>query len=364
MTELPDWCLALHEEVREWLFSLRDQDHPGRFRFCTGGSLLLPNEKSGLDASALALKIAFMTGILRTLPAGEMERWIDFIRSFQREWEPGMIPGMRRRSGLFVDPEFIRQVRSHSLFSDSRTRVSMAVTRQACAALMCAGSVPEYPVGRIPTLKKDIFSSLDSLDWKRDPWDAGSYASHLVFFYKLNRDHFGIAFPYDPVSYVFEWLNGIRNPDTGSWYRGDPSPEQKINSAMKVLTAYSTAGRPLERAEPLIEFALASVNDSDGCHNTNILFVLHYCSKFTEHRLPEIREFCRQRLEIIRQFRKPDGGFSFYRDHSQDRIYGVRVSKGLPESDIHGTVMFTWALSMISDLLESNDQVPWHLPIN
>ena len=41
---------------------------------------------------------------------------------------------------------------------------------------------------------------------------------------------------------------------------------------------------------------------------------------------------------------------------SSENYYGARVSKGLNEPDIHGTVMFIWGLSLISRLLDINDK--------
>ena len=132
---------------------------------------------------------------------------------------------------------------------------------------------------------------------------------------------------------------------------------------MKVLTAYSLLNRPIEHPEALIDFSLRSLNADDGCHNVDILFVLYYCHKYSDYRSKDIQEFCKQRLTIIEQFRKPDGGFSFYRDRSQTAIYGVSITKGLKESDIHGTLLFLWSLKMIADIIGFSDEVPWKMPI-
>ena len=40
--------------------------------------------------------------------------------------------------------------------------------------------------------------------------------------------------------------------------------------------------------------------------------------------------------------------------------YGVTISQGLNESDIHGTVLLTWALSMIFKLTE-NQEYDWNV---
>ena len=44
-------------------------------------------------------------------------------------------------------------------------------------------------------------------------------------------------------------------------------------------------------------------------------------------------------------------GFSFYHNKSQDKLYGTRISLGLNEADIHGTLMFTWGISLCTSIL-------------
>ena len=106
---LPGWCYTLHEDVFEWLMQLQDPAHPGRFRFCRTGSLFLPSEQSGLDASALALKICYMIGALDKISADDLTQWTEFIRSFQRDKESCGLFGLRKLSGFFIDPVFIKQ---------------------------------------------------------------------------------------------------------------------------------------------------------------------------------------------------------------------------------------------------------------
>ena len=57
---------------------------------------------------------------------------------------------------------------------------------------------------------------------------------------------------------------------------------------------------------------------------------------------------------MIKQHQKPDGGFSYYIKHSQRSYYGLPITRGLVESDMHGTVLLTWALVMIVELIDLN----------
>ena len=51
---------------------------------------------------------------------------------------------------------------------------------------------------------------------------------------------------------------------------------------------------------------------------------------------------------MIAAHHNTDGGFSYNVGRAQKWYYGVPISKGLKESDIHGTVLLVWALAMIS----------------
>ena len=51
-----------------------------------------------------------------------------------------------------------------------------------------------------------------------------------------------------------------------------------------------------------------------------------------------------------------DGGFSYFKDQSQTHYYGVPITDGRNQPDIHGTMLLIWAISMIlkSNEIESN----------
>jgi len=361
---LPNWCYALSDEIFQWLMQLQNDQHPpGRFRFCLKGSTFFPSDKSGLDASALALKICYMIGAISKIKKDDLGQWIDFIRSFQHQKERYWFLG-KTNFGFFIDHQFISQVDKQSGLFKHNIKVRRAVTRQACAALLCVGSGPKYPVFLIPQDPKAVKKYLTSLDWAK-PWDAASHASHLVFFLNINKEFFGIKKPYQEcIPVIFDWLNSICKSETGSWYKGSPSLEEKINGAMKVLTAYASINKPIENPKPLIDLCLTAKNTQDACHVADILFVLHYCYRYTKYRQDEVKDFCRKSLNFIEQFKKPDGGFSFKRDVSQTVIYGVPIAKGLAESDIHGTVLLLWCLKMTVDILGLSNEVSWNMPVN
>lgn len=360
---LPDWCYTLSQDIYGWIRQLQIPGKPGYFTFCKKENLFFPSENSGLDASALALKIYYIIGALHKISQEDKSQWLDFIRSFQQDRETGRIMRRRKQSGFFLDQIFLKQADRQLGWFRRDLNTRRAVTRQACAALMCAGSGPRSPVTAIPDRVDLAKRYLHSFDWNL-PWGAGSHVSHLVFFLNMNKNIFGIHKPYNQcIPVIFEWLDQIRKPDTGSWYTGNPSTAQKINGAMKILTAYGVLNKAIETPELLIDFCLNAINQDDGCHNADILFVLHYCHKYTDYRKEDIQAFCWKRIEVIEQFRKSDGAFSFYPDKSQTMIYGVPIARGEAESDLHGTILFLWSLKMIVDILGYTGDIPLNMPI-
>ena len=70
------------------------------------------------------------------------------------------------------------------------------------------------------------------------------------------------------------------------------------------------------------------------------------------YRFTEIQNFAKNRLEIYRKYYFPEiGGFSFLPQKANVHYYEAKLTKGKNEPDIHGTVMFLWGISIISQIL-------------
>jgi len=349
---MPKWLENLADEIWEWFLTVRVLGQPGWVRFCREGALFEPGDRAGLGMSCLALKTLYMLNLLDRLSPGELEDWIAYIHSFQT------VSG--RSAGYFEDQALLRVV-DRWWRRDWATR--RAETRQACAALLSVDARPKAPIRSIPRSPRDVRQFIRQLPWET-PWVAGSHASHLMFFLHVNATVFGenstekILLPV-----ILEKLEALQDPETGSWFTGNPSPEQMINGAMKVITGYSFLSLPFRHADRLIDFALTLANDYDACHHTDLIYVLHQCSRLSGHRLSEVHQVAEQRLADIIRFRRRDGAFSFRPEGSGLVYYGVPMSRGLPVSDIHGTTLFVWALVMIADILGWRAELGWRLPV-
>ena len=354
LTDHP-WLSDLSNSVWRWLTQMRVPEHPGWVRFCQDGALLGPGERSGLGISCLALKTCVMLGLTSRLSQSELDGWIAHIRSFQTS--------TGRFAGFFEDPAVLQVVDRNAGWFKRDVATRRAETRQACATLLVIGSSPRYPVSQLPRTPEQVRKYIRRLDWNQ-PWGAGSHAGHLLFFYGLNARVFGQAEMAETLlPVVFSELDRLQDPETGSWYNRRPSPEQIVNGAMKVLTAYAFLDKPFRYPERLIDTCLAVANDEHGCNNADVIYVLHRCASCTPYRESEIQEYCVRRLEIAKRFRREDGAFSFFETGAQTSYYGVPVSRGLLESDVHGTTLFVWMLVMMGDLLGYNQALGWRLPV-
>jgi hypothetical protein len=341
------WLRGLADGVWGWLSGLRAPGRPGWVRLCREGALVEPGPRAGLGVSCLALKTCAMLGLLPRLEPGEAEGWVRHIRSFQAE--------SGRSSGFFEDPTVTRPADRKAGWFRRDVKVRLAETRQACAALMTVGSAPLHPVSRLPGTPEEARAFVAALDWDR-PWDAGSHAGHLLFFYGLSCAE-GLS------AAVLSELDKRQDPATGAWFAQRPGMEQLVNGAMKVLTGYAALGKPFARAERLIDTCLEAGHEEHACNNADVVYVLSECARRTGHRRREVEDYLVRRLAVLRRFQRPDGGFSFYPDGAQDHYYGARVSRRLPESDVHGTTLFAWTLAMIGDTLGWNRDLGWRLPV-
>ena len=229
-------------------------------------------------------------------------------------------------------------------------QIIRAETRQSISALKLLTKKPEASFQVFAKTEKEIEKYLLKLNWTK-PWGAGSHFSHLLFFLR-NSD---LKNKEDLIIFAIDWVNKLQKHSDGSWYKGDPSLQQKINGAMKIITGLKVANKiNFQYPEKIIDLCLSAKNDEHACNNFNIIYVLHYANKMADgnYRIKEIKEFAFERLGIYKQYYYPKiGGFSFLLHKANVYYYGAKITKGLDEPDIHGTVMFLWGISIISQIL-------------
>ena len=340
-----DWLFELKEKAPQFLGRLKCQKIPGFFHYSLSGDLYDENIKWGLGNTVFAIKIYYTLDLLNNLPREEKRAMSDFIKRFRKEEGAVYDPLVKRKTFL---REKLLGIKNFNNFFHQQTVI--AETRQAVSALKLLGEKPEIFYLKFPRTDKGIAKYLDRLNWQK-PWGAGSHFSHLIFFLK-NSDLENKEFLID---FAVGWIDKFQSTKTCSWYKGNPSLQQKINGAMKIVTGLKVAGKMnLKYSEKLIDLCLLAKNDEHACDNFNIIYVLHYASKVTgnNYRFNEIKNFALERLKIYeKQYFSEIGGFSFLPSKANIYYYGAKITKGLREPDIHGTAMFLWGISIIAQIL-------------
>jgi len=347
------WWRQREEMLGRFLASLHQGG--GRFLPCSQGATPA-GRRLGLGFSCLALKTYYTLGLWQNLPASERRDWLEFISSYQVE---------RPTPGAFWDRELVRALEHPPLRERLRRWLGRsappaplqatiaAETKQAIATLAQVGGRPARPFQDFPRTPGQARTWLEAQPWER-PWAAGGRSAALAVFSVTQGPRFLAG---DEVAALVAeqaaFYRELAHAENGAYYRG-PAPEagELVNGAMKVLTALDWLEEPIHYPERLLDTCLDQPPRSEGCHLVDWVYVLYRCQKQTSHRRDQVQEGCRRVLEMIREHARTDGGFSYYRERSQTNYYGVEIARGLAESDLHGTCLLTWALAMISQILE------------
>ena len=348
----------VRQHISNWLEKMAYDLEPGRFRFCSQGSMMPAQGQSGQMATCFAMKIAWQCGLWEEWSEARRTACVKFIQSFQR------------RDGFFFDPWLVANAKpdlkdylrvllgrcSWSSLQNQLTENLRAETRQSVATLLMVGASPKDSVPLEVTSADDVVRYVQVLDWG-NPWAAASHVSHQLFMLAVNKKCFGVPKDVEQLIDVFlKQLTKYYAPETGTWYQGNPPDDIKINGSMKVFSGLQWLDRPYPDTRALLDFALKQPFESEGCGFLNRLFVVHQARKGVEesYRIGEIKKLAQVALERVMQFHQADGGFSFYENKSQTHYYSARVSKGLPISDLHGTTMFVWAIALCLGMLGEN----------
>jgi len=349
-----DWIFELKSKVPAFLDKLRSNKKQGFFGYSLTGDLYPENENWGLGNTVFAVKTYYTLDMIYSLPVDEITRIINFIKGFQKS------------DGSIYDPLIAKKVSLLNRFYEAKNldfsnfggrKTKRAETRQSFSALQLLNSRPDLPYLQIPYIREGIDQYLSRLDWSK-PYGAGSHFSHLLFFLHKNKEMFNICQEStdELADYAIAWVNKLQSSDDGSWHRGrNISLPQKINGAMKVISGLKAVGKPnFKYPEKLIDLCLMTGNLNQACDALDAIYVVHYANKVIEntYRYEDIRNFCYRWLKICKEHYFPSiGGFSFFKHRANQYYYGAKLTKGLNEPDIHGTVLLLWGIALVSQIL-------------
>ena len=119
---------------------------------------------------------------------------------------------------------------------------------------------------------------------------------------------------------------------------------------MKLLTGFDCLGFEIDHPTKIIDFCLNYNLAQRGCDIVDVVYVLYRCSKQTEYKRKEVKEFLNLVTKKIKKHFNQDGGFSYFENLNQTHYYDLKFAKSMNQSDIHGTLLCLWALVMIMDV--------------
>jgi hypothetical protein len=351
--ENTEWLFRLREDIPHFLKILKGKNTPGFFHYSLSGDLYDEDIEWGLGNTVFAAKVYYTLDLMDNLSRENKTAMADFIKSFQGE-DGTICDTLVRRKALLR--EKLSAIRNFDFNNFFHKQTATAETRQAISALKLLGTYPRIEYQDVPRTEVEIKKYLEALDWTK-PWGAGSHFSHLLLFLQDSR----LNNKEDLTDYAIKWADGLCNPRDGGWYKGNPSLQQKINGAMKMITGFKVADKvSFRHPELLIDLCLSARSQEHACDNFNVMYVLHYASKASrcDYRNREIRRFALEKLKAYKNYYFPDiGGFSFLPNKANIYYYGAKVSKGLKEPDIHGTCMFLWGISIIAHILQIDEKL-------
>jgi hypothetical protein len=352
------WVQRAVNDLPRFLGQLRVPSGPAQYIPARRG--VLPTGSAiGLGYTAFAIKLHVLLGTWELLTSFEREQHVAMIQSFQTDVAS---PDGVWDAGAFIDPPLVDYLSRSASFTPSLSQHLLtmrntvrAESKQAIASLIQVGASPRRRYVDLPGTVDGVRVFLETLDWEK-PWSAGGQASALAMLLATGHGSAGHDAEFGLLEMVRRFFRALLDPGTGAYFSGmRPDHGNLVNGAMKVLTALDWLDEPVHAPERLIDTCLSALPSHEGCHLVDAVYVLHQCRKYTDHRSEEVRDFGRGLLEMIRLHHNPDGGFSYWIGKSQTVYYGVPITSGMPVSDIHGTLLLTWALAMVLRLIDDGN---------
>lgn len=325
-------------------------------------------KKIELGFSCFAIKSLYIIDEWRNISENQKKSWLNFINEFQNNDNENF------SESSFIDLNYLKSINKFSPLKETKRNIKRllngnnnvkskkeeiqefirAETKQAISTLYQVGSKNNKKYHDSVFRESNITGYLNSLNWSK-PWNAGAQFSALCVFIesqeKQNKSYIEMK------NELVNFSNSVLDKETGCYFKNNvPEKNELINGAMKVLTGLDWLGEPVHKPNNLIDTCLTIKPEGYGCDIVDIVYVLYRCSRFTDYKKAEIDLFFQNVEELIfNHYFQNDGGFSYYIGKSQIYYYGLNITKGLNEPDIHGSTLLIWALSMIYNFRENSN---------
>ena len=346
-------------KMKQFLGKMGHPLDPSLYRLTMTGDI---QYEPALAVSVFATKIRYMLGIINE---ADKKALGSHILSFQTS-DGSFSDAWVEEKSLFMRRYLALRTLDFSNWNNKKS--IRAETRQSFAALRCMNIIPPVQYLSFPHTQKSISKYINSLNWS-SPWSAGSHFGHLLFFLEMYKEQ--NLSEIDQVSCMIDKaISEVNNKyllSDGTWGDNkDIEVHERINGSMKMMIALDSVDCITNIPNPkgLIDLCLSVVDGRHACDYFNIICVLYYCCRLVDYRNEECQSYALKTLSSYEEYYWPNlGGFSFFINKSQTDYYDAKVSEGLPEPDIHGTVMFLWGIVLISDILGWRNKLGIQLPV-
>ena len=357
------------DEITNFINSLRIAKNSYSFSPCLKGATQAGKELR-LGFSCYALKTYFTLNKWNNFDEDYKNDWAEYINSFQTKSK--IYPDYSFLDDAYIDnfnkfklkrftKDFGKKLLNLSKkynYQSKKFELQTSIraeTKQAISTLQQVNFSNKYKYDDFPKTENEIKNYLNKYNWNK-PWSAGAQFSGLCVFVSTQLED-----NLDIKTSLENFINSKVNSD-GFYYSGEkPNYTELINGSMKVLTGLDWLNVPIHFPEKIIDLCLSGKPSQQGCDLVDFVYVLYRCSLETNYRKKDIIKYLENFYEtIFNHFYPNQGGFSYGIDSSQKLYYGVEISNGNSEPDIHGTLLLTWALSMIFKITE-NENYDWEV---
>ena len=320
-------------------------------------------KKINMGYICYSLKILKMTNGWLTLTQEEKDKWTDALYNYQTS-------EYKNFGNYYIDPEvysyFNKKLSTFSIKSQLKKTANYVLkknfeekskhifktlnadNKQTISTLNDLGYQTNNPPKITFESHLNLANYLDSYDWSQ-PWNAGAQFSSLALYNTV----FKLGFENELEIFIQKKIN----IETGSYFDKKPNnSRQIINGAMKVITGLDWMNVPIHNPEKLIDFCLNNKPEFEGCDLVDYVYVLCKTTNQTNYRKKEVSSLLVEVLEYLKLLYHMDHkGFSYFINKSQTHYYGININKGSNVPDLHGTILSVWAIVMILEVLEKNN---------
>ena len=327
------WLKQISNEIPKFISDLNKNEN---LKFCKNGSL----HGAQLFSYVFLTKILFM---LKKLDNKYKDYLTKNILKYEKE------NGMIFQDLSFFNDNKLFYIKNIFNLKHNLKIIKLAETRQSISALIQCDYNYEYGFF-FPYKSKEIDKFLFELN-KKDPWGYFSHVSHLVFF--INKSN-QISLK-EKKELTIEILDKLKkkfnNLDIKYLKKNYPNQEI-INALMKLSMTLESCELNLDLDNyEIIDLALNKFESRHACDFLNNIKVINFFSD-GKYKMEKIEQKFFEFIKVLQNhFSLTHKGFSFFLNKSQTIIYNKKVSKGYDEPDLHGTVLYLWALSLIEDTL-------------